>query len=89
MKITLDIRSLIFGFLAAGLLFMVISFKNSQDENSGKFRTTIGEKGIVILDTETGAYIIAPNMRDFGKVQWIKGDFYNTHKTGKDNKKID
>lgn len=89
MRITLDIRSLILGFLAAGLLFMAISFKNGQVGDSGKFRTVMGEKGIAILDTETGAYIIAPDIRDFGKVQWIKGDFYNTHKTGRDNKKVD
>jgi hypothetical protein len=42
---------------------------------------------LLISLIQTGAYIIAPNMRDVGKVQWIKGDFYSTHKTGKDNKK--
>lgn len=75
------------GFLGTALLVSIISFKNNSDENEGKFKTVIGEQGIVILDSQTGAYIIAPAMRDFGKVQWIKGDFYSTHKTGKDNKK--
>lgn len=75
------------GFLGTALLVSIISFKNNSDENEGKFKTVIGEQSIVILDSQTGAYIIAPAMRDFGKVQWIKGDFYSTHKTGKDNKK--
>lgn len=75
------------GFLGTALLVSIISFKNNSDENEGKFKTVIGEQGIVILDSQTGAYIVAPTMREAGKVQWIKGDFYNTHKTGKDNKK--
>nr|WP_068888828.1 hypothetical protein [Pedobacter panaciterrae] len=89
MRITLDIKSMIFGFMAAGLILIAFSFKNGQNDQPGKYRTTIGEKGgIVILDTETGAYIIAPEIRDFGKVQWIKGDFNATYQTGKDNKKV-
>jgi hypothetical protein len=87
MKITLDLKSIMIGFLGTTLLVSMISFKNNSDENEGKFKTVMGEQGIVILDSQTGAYIIAPIMREAGKVQWIKGDFYNTHKTGKDNKK--
>jgi hypothetical protein len=88
MKITLDIKSMIFGFMAAGLVLIALSFKNGQTDHPGKYRTTIGEKGIVILDTETGAYIMAPEIRTFGNVQWIKGDFNTTYQTGKDNKKV-
>jgi hypothetical protein len=87
MKITLDLKSIMIGFLGTALLVSMISFKNNSDENEGKFKTVMGEQGIVILDSQTGAYIIAPIMREAVKVQWIKGYFYNTHKTGKDNKK--
>jgi hypothetical protein len=87
MKITLDLKSIIIGFLGAALLLSIISFKNNGDENEGKFKTVMNENGLVILDSQTGAYIVAPSMRDVGRVQWIKGDFYSTHKTGKDNKK--
>lgn len=87
MKKDLDVKSLLIGFLGAGLLISLISFKSNSDEKESKFQTAIGEKGVVIIDTQSGAYIIAPDIRDIGKVQWIKGDFMNTYKTGKDNKK--
>lgn len=87
MKITLDLKSIIIGFLGSALLVSIISFKNNGDENEGKFKTIMNESGIVILDSQTGAYVIAPHLNVAGKVQWIKGDFYSTHKTGKDNKK--
>lgn len=88
MKNNIDIKSLVIGFLSAGLLTSVIGFKNNSSETEGKFQTVIGEKGVVILDTHTGAYILAPYIRDAGKMEWIKGEFYNTHKVSKDNKKV-
>ena len=88
MKITLDAKSLLMGFLASGLMFTVISFKSTSDQSKGKFRTEVNDHVVVILDTETGNYIIAPSMYDISKIQWIKGEFYETFKTGKDNKKI-
>ncbi|WP_316803675.1 hypothetical protein [Pedobacter nototheniae] len=87
MKITLDTKSLLIGILGAGLMFTAISFKNGQDQNGGRFRTEINDHVVVILDSETGNYIIAPAMYDVNKVQWLKGEFYQTFKTGKDNKK--
>ena len=87
MKITLDTKSLLLGFLGAGLMFVAISFKNTQDQSSGRFRTEVNDHVVVILDSETGSYIIAPSMYDSGKIQWFKGEFYQTFKTGKDNKK--
>jgi len=88
MKITLDIKSVIIGLLSAGIIFSTISFKDRHEADGGKFRTVIGEKGIVILDSETGAYIIAPEVMNIGKMQWVKGDFYETHKVSIDNKKL-
>ena len=93
MKITLDSKSLLLGFLAAGLMFMAISFKSAKSENDvndGKFRAIIGgsSSAIVILNNETGNFIIAPDMREIGKVQWIKGDFANIYQTAKDNRKV-
>ncbi|MFD2581214.1 hypothetical protein ACFSR6_01840 [Pedobacter vanadiisoli] len=88
MKITLDTKSLLLGFLGAGLMFAAISFKNDQNQVGGKYRTEVNANNmLVILDSETGNYIIAPDMRDIGKVQWIKGEFYKTFSTAIDNKK--
>lgn len=88
MKYTLDVKSTVIGFLGAALLISTIGFKNTSEEKDGKFKAVIGEKGIVMLDTQTGAYIIAPYISEVGKVTWIKGDFYETHKVSIDNKKI-
>ena len=88
MKITLDTKSLLLGFLGAGLMFTAISFKNGQDQNIGRYRTEVNANNlVVILDTETGNYIIGPGIQPFGKVQWIKGEFDKTFSTALDNKK--
>lgn len=88
MKITLDTRSLLLGFLGAGLMFTAISFKNGQDQTGGRYRTEVNANNlVVILDTETGNYIIAPAMQSSGKVQWIKGEFNKTFSTAVDSKK--
>lgn len=88
MKITLDSKSLLLGFLGAGIMFTAISFKNSHDQTGGRYRTEVNATNmVVILDSETGNYIIAPEMKDFGKVQWIKGEFYKTFNIAIDNAK--
>ncbi|GGG94377.1 hypothetical protein [Pedobacter zeae] len=88
MKITLDTRSLLLGFLGAGLMFAAISFKNDQNQAGGKYRAEVNANNmLVILDSETGNYIIAPAMQSAGKVQWIKGEFDKTFSTATDNKK--
>jgi hypothetical protein len=88
MKITLDSKSLLLGFLGAGLMFTAISFKNSQDQTGGRYHTEVNAGSmVVIVDSETGNYIIAPDMRDIGKVQWVKGEFNKTFSTAIDNKK--
>jgi len=88
MKITLDTKSLLLGFLGAGLMFTAISFKNGQDQTGGRYRTEVNAGNmVVIVDSETGNYIIAPDMRDIGKVQWVKGEFNKTFSTAIDNKR--
>lgn len=82
MKNQLDLKSLIIGFLSAALLIMVFSFKNSSNGQAGRYQTEVGEKGVIVLDVETGAYIINGDLSNMG---WRKGDFENTHKVSKDN----
>ena len=88
MKITIDMRSLVMGFFAAGLIFMAISFKNGETDQKGVYQTALGEKGIVILNTETGDYIMRPTIETIGTVKWIKGTFNDTFQNGLDNKKL-
>ena len=68
-------------------MITAIGFKNSPDENDGRFLASSGEQGIVIVDSQTGAYIITPYPNST-KVEWIKGDFESTFKASRDNKKI-
>ena len=87
MKIVLDTKSLLIGLSVATLAFFTISGKSHSEAENGKFRSEIFNNSVVILNTQNGDYIIAPDMRDVGKTQWIKGEFYETFKTGKDNKR--
>lgn len=59
MKHQLDLKSTLIGFLCAVLLTAFISFKNSGDTKPGRYQTAIGESGVVILDTQSGAYMIS------------------------------
>jgi hypothetical protein len=88
MKITLDTKSLLLGFLGAGLMFTAISFKNGQDQTGGRYHTEVNANNmVVILDSETGNYIVAPSIQSAGKIQWVKGEFNKTFSTAVDNKK--
>ncbi|MCX2452566.1 hypothetical protein OQX61_14915 [Pedobacter sp. PLR] len=87
MKITLDIKSLIIGFMASALIMMGLSFKNGEAENTGKYKTTIGEKGIVVLDTETGVFIISNGIYGTGRMDWTKVNFADAYETGREFKK--
>jgi hypothetical protein len=82
MKDQLDIKSIAIGFLSAALLISTFSFKNDNSVNDRKYQTAIGESGIIILNTETGAYLINTDATNSG---WRKGDFENTFRVSKDN----
>lgn len=69
----LDLKSTMIGFLSAVLVTLFISFKNSADVTTGRYQTTIGETGVVILDTQTGAYIMSSGI--LPKWKWTKGNF--------------
>lgn len=88
MKITLDTKSLLLGFLGAGLMFTAISFKNDRGPLIGRYSTEVNANNmVVILDTESGDYIIAPPVQQTGKTTWIKGEFEKTFKAAVDNKR--
>lgn len=87
MKITLDTKSILLGILAGGLGLTIISGKNPDTPQQGRYQTEVSNSDvIVIVDTQTGKYIIAPEVKAM-KVQWLKGEFQDTFNTGKDNKR--
>jgi len=90
MKLQIDVKSAIAGAVAAAVIVAVFSFRDAAKApaDAERYQTKVNGSGVVILDTYTGKYIIAPEMRSFGKVQWIKGDFEDTYTTGLDNKKV-
>lgn len=86
MKYQIDIKSILIGFLTAALLVSTIAFRQDTANRPGKYQTATRENGTIILDTQSGSFITA-SIRDFGRVQWIKGDFDETYRVSKDNKK--
>ena len=87
MKIVLDTKSLLIGLSVATLAFFTISGKSQSEPDNGKFRTEVFNDTVVILNTQNGDYIIAPGIRDVGKTQWIKGEFYKSFNAVKDGNK--
>ena len=83
MKYQVDIKSILIGFLSAALLIGIFSFKDQSSEKEGRYQTAVGEKGVVILDTKTGAYIVNTYLTDR---DWRKGDFSNPHQLSKSGK---
>jgi hypothetical protein len=75
MKTTLDTKSILIGILTTGLCLTIISSKNHVGPTDGRYKTEVNNNNVVvILDTQTGQYIIAPEVRDAGKIQWLKGE---------------
>lgn len=76
MKYSVDIKSLIIGFFTASLLFVAFSFKQDSSETVGRYQSVMGAKGMIILDTKTGDYIINAEASDYKS---RKGNFGHTH----------
>lgn len=76
MKQQVDFKSIMIGFLGAALIFTAFSFKHEGSDKAGRYQTSLAESGIVILDTQTGDYILdySTDNKD-----WRKGNFSDTH----------
>lgn len=83
MKHQVDIKSVMIGFLSTALLVAAFSFKDGETGKEGRYQTSVGQQGVVILDTKTGEYIINTDLSNNG---WRKGDFSSTHHGSKGNK---
>ncbi|WP_316806805.1 hypothetical protein [Pedobacter agri] len=71
MKITFDFKSLAIGGLAASLCLVLVSSKDAREQfyPNRYFTTTGAANMVVIVDTYSGRYLIAPDVREVGKVQ--------------------
>ena len=87
MKIILDTKSLLIGLSVASIAFLSMSTKPQSDSDNGKFRTEIRDNVVVILNTQNGDYLIATDLIDLRRKQWIKGEFYKSFQVAKDNNK--
>jgi len=87
MKIILDTKSLLIGLSVASFAFLSMSNKSQLDSDNGKFRTEIRDNVVLILNTQNGDYLIATDLIDLRRNKWIKGEFYKTFKTAKDDNK--
>ena len=82
-----DIKSMIIGVFGAALIITTLGFNKPEPDDTGKFQVTSSERGIIILDTQTGDYILDSKVEYIGKMQWIKGDFKASYKEGIDKTK--
>jgi hypothetical protein len=61
--------------------------KSQSESENGKFQTVIRDNVIVILNTQNGDYLFASDLIDIRRNQWIKGAFYKSFNTVKENNK--
>lgn len=87
MQINLDTKSFILGVSAATIALFTMGSKSQLDSDTGKFRTEIRDGVVVIMNTQNGDYLIATDQIDLRRNLWIKGEFYKSFKTVKDDGK--
>jgi hypothetical protein len=73
MKLQLDIKSAIVGFIGAATLITALSFRNQENNELGRYTIHSSEVGTTILDTKTGNFII--NFMQAHPANWFKGNF--------------
>lgn len=83
MKIILDTKSLLIGLSLASFAFFAMGTKSQSDSDNGKFKTEIRDNVVLILNTQNGDYLIATDLIDLRRNQWIKGEFYKTFNAAK------
>lgn len=76
---TIDSKSFLLGALSVGSLLLMFNFKPANqpqtqpDDEVRRYQVEMNEKGTIILDTKTGAYIYDKSY--LGNPKWIKGNF--------------
>lgn len=83
-KITIDLKN---WSLATTLLLSLLLLTSARTEGPGqigRFQAVTSERGFIILDTESGDYIIESRHYNVPKLKWSKGDFRTSFEKGLD-----
>lgn len=89
LTITIDLKSLCLGAFGVLCIGLLSNFNNanqprsSADDEVRRYQAISSDRGIIIVDTKTGQYII-DRSNALTKLRWVKGDFSATHNKGVD-----
>ena len=89
-SLQIDVKSLLIGMLFTCLLSLLFAFNGPSETpptQLGKYQAVSSERGFLILDTQTGEYILDSEVNYVGKMTWIRGDFDSSFEAGKDKTK--
>ena len=79
--ITIDLKSVCLGALTMGALLLMANKPAEQPtaptDDLRRYQAVTGERGVTILDTKTGRFIVDPY--GFSNPRWTKGDFEEIH----------
>lgn len=86
--IVLDLKSILTGFALSLLVLFMFGYTNATEapvENhpTGRYQAVASERGFVILDTQTGDYLIDADVAYLGGLIWEKGTFQEAHEAGR------
>lgn len=79
--ISIDLKSFLIGILATALMFLLLGAREADNAENGRYRATASDDYLLILDTQTGEYILETSY--IGKQKWIRGDFQTSYENGK------
>ena len=77
-----DFKSAVIGFLGAAFIFIIFAFNKPTEGPIGRYQGHSSEEGFMIVDTQTGNYIIDDRSSFSGKTIWTKGSFQDTFEKG-------
>lgn len=85
MQFRLNFGSFFTGILCVLCVGMLISSQYPQDDSSnGRYEAKTNDNGFIILDTQTGQYILESDVNYIGKYRLIRGDFKTNFEAGRD-----